>query len=192
VRLQRVGEVSGTDKAHPHTYLPHYEDEISRLDRPGGGVLLELGVLDGASTAMWRRWLPPSWVVIGLDIEHKEPVAGTLFVHGPQDDPAAVQAAADLAPGGLTVVVDDASHESEKTIRSFELLWPHLQPGGLYFVEDLRTSYHLLWNDYPGPTIMEHLKGLADRVHDEGSEYACVKIWPGLGLVQKATPTTGG
>jgi len=44
--------------------------------------------------------------------------------------------------GDFDVIVDDASHVSSLTIRSFEILWPFLKPGGVYVVEDLHSSYH--------------------------------------------------
>ena len=36
----------------------------------------------------------------------------------------------------LDLVVDDASHTYEETKASFEILFPLLQPGGIYLIED--------------------------------------------------------
>ena len=40
-------------------------------------------------------------------------------------------------PGiGFDLIIDDASHMLGPTKTSFEVLFPRLRPGGLYFVED--------------------------------------------------------
>jgi len=44
--------------------------------------------------------------------------------------------------GSLDVVIDDGGHSMEQQIQSFIKIWPHLNPGGVYLVEDLITSYH--------------------------------------------------
>lgn len=44
--------------------------------------------------------------------------------------------------GPFHIVIDDASHVSSLTIRSFEIIWPMLAKGGIYVVEDLHSSYH--------------------------------------------------
>jgi predicted O-methyltransferase YrrM len=36
----------------------------------------------------------------------------------------------------LDLVIDDASHDYEPTLASFEVLFPRLRPGGLYLIED--------------------------------------------------------
>jgi hypothetical protein len=36
----------------------------------------------------------------------------------------------------LDLIVDDASHTYEQTKASFEILFPLLQPGGIYLIED--------------------------------------------------------
>ena len=41
----------------------------------------------------------------------------------------------------LSLVIDDASHKLASTISSFDILFPHLAPGGLYVIEDWAWSY---------------------------------------------------
>ena len=45
----------------------------------------------------------------------------------------------------LDLVVDDASHLYEESVASFEVLFPHVRPGGLYLLEDWRWN-HILAN----------------------------------------------
>lgn len=204
--LDSLGLQYGTDKASSaHDYLNVYEREISA--RVGGrdqGTLLELGWWDGASVRMWRDWLNPDWTVVGVDIEPKQPVPGVTFIQGDQTSPGTLLDVLDVA-GGLDVVIDDASHLSPLTIESFRLFWPHVKPGGLYFVEDLQVSYLPEWHGWDptlhsgnrrlGTSIMQFLKRLADDVHvghaDAGPanpgyhDVAQVAFWPGLCMVRK-------
>jgi len=168
--LNDLGVKAGTDKSSlRHNYLPAYEQHLAPY-REQPITLLELGVLDGASLRMWRDWLPAA-TIVGLD--HKQPISvtGCTILHGEQDDPAAIGRVAEHGP--FQVIIDDASHLSSKTIASFELLYPHLNPGGLYIIEDLHASY---WPGIYGNqdadtnpdtskhTIMAYLKRLADDV----------------------------
>lgn len=174
--LNQLGTTYGTDKSSlRHNYLPLYEHYLTPYRRRPI-TLLELGVLDGASLRMWRDYLP-SATIIGLD---KQPVTidGCTVIHGEQDDPTAIACVAERGP--IDVIIDDASHQSTKTTRSFELLYPHLTPGGLYVIEDLHASY---WNKIygdqdadPNPdttkhTIMVFLKRLADDVNFNPHDY---------------------
>lgn len=182
--LDSIGLAYGTDKASSHhDYLRVYEQQIPHT---GKGSLLELGWLDGASIGMWREWLPATWTVTGLDIEPKTPLLGTNFVLGSQDDPQTIAVAAG-SYGPFDVIIDDASHESHRTIASISLLWEHLKPGGRYFIEDLQTSYLPAWNGQ-GNTIMWFLKHRADDVHiKHGRRFDVqhIAFWRDLAMLQK-------
>jgi hypothetical protein len=43
--------------------------------------------------------------------------------------------------GGLDIVIDDGSHIASHQRKSFETLFPLLDPEGIYIVEDLPTAY---------------------------------------------------
>lgn len=208
--LDELGLKHGTDKSTAaHGYLPVYEELLCA--RFGGrqellrskGSLLELGWFDGASMRMWREWLP-EWQITGLDIEPKAPIDGVDFVQGGQDSSRVAQRVAE-EHGPFDVIVDDASHLSPLTIRSFELYWPELRAGGIYLIEDLHVSYHAAWQgntnpDAPGSrgqTIMQYLRQLADAVHlGHGGagphsrhvryrDVASVAYWPGFAAITK-------
>jgi len=44
----------------------------------------------------------------------------------------------------LDVVIDDASHLYTPSLATFEVLFPRLRPGGLYFLEDWRVHVALI------------------------------------------------
>ena len=69
--------------------------------------------------------------------------------------------------GGFDVVVDDASHIGRLTRASFELLWPHVKPGGWYFLEDVNTSYLDAYEGNPDPALgINTAVGLAKHLVD--------------------------
>ena len=65
--------------------------------------------------------------------------AGSIRVLvGDQSDPRAL--AEWGAAGPFDAIIDDGSHKSSHIMRSFDALWPKLQPGGVYIITDLCAS----------------------------------------------------
>ena len=46
----------------------------------------------------------------------------------------------DKSGGQYDLIIDDGGHNVWEQRPSFEVLWDHLMPGGLYFIEDLQAS----------------------------------------------------
>src|SRR2546430_616290 len=69
--LNNIGLRHDTDKSSRfHNYLDFYEQQLP--DRSFDGRLLEIGVMDGYSMAMWREYYPDAADIIGLDIMPKD------------------------------------------------------------------------------------------------------------------------
>lgn len=165
-----------TDKWGGHWYARHYDFHFGPLrDKPL--TLLEIGVggyddprAGGESLRMWRDYFPRA-TIYGLDIVDKSAhdEARIRTVLGSQDDPALLERLSREA-GGFDIVIDDGSHLCGHVIRSFEILFPLLNPDGIYVVEDLQTSY---WPVFGGrltreadpQTSMGYLKRLADGLN---------------------------
>ena len=68
--------------------------------------------------------------------------------------------------GPFDIIIDDGSHFQEHIFTSFNILWPFLNPGGIYVIEDLATAY---WPEYGGdpeqPPAMRLLFHLCDQMH---------------------------
>jgi cephalosporin hydroxylase len=123
-----------TDKVHPHGYLPDYRRLAALL--PPQPAVCEVGVLRGESLVMWQDFFPGG-TIIGVDCDEGATwPAGTIAVISQQDDPGLAEAVSAYAPGGLDLIVDDASHIGSLTLATFALLWPLVKPGGFYVVED--------------------------------------------------------
>jgi hypothetical protein len=110
-------------------------------------TILEIGVgghhvaEGGESLRMWRDYFPRA-LIHGVDLYDKRSVQEQrIRIHqGDQGDREFLaRLAAEVGP--LDVVIDDGSHVNEHVITSFNALFPLLNEGGLYLIEDLQSSY---------------------------------------------------
>jgi hypothetical protein len=206
--LRRLGGYHGTNKAGLGNVGLDYLDTYARYLR-GLRVkrfaLLELGVYRGESLRMWRDYLPRA-EIYGLDID---PAAasraqGFRVFTGSQADASIVASALDEIGSSLRVVVDDASHVTALTIASFDLIFPRLPRGGLYFIEDLGSTYgDRAWREQPWPgrelnaelpegsradldAFVARLLHDLDGQGDGGRTVAFVHAWPLMLVVGRA------
>ncbi|MFQ6329972.1 class I SAM-dependent methyltransferase [Nocardia sp. CWNU-33] len=171
----------GSDKWGGHWYTEHYERHFAPL-RNSRVRLLELGIggyqapnVGGASLRIWKQYFRRG-MVYGLDYFDKSGIAEPRLqpLQGDQGDPALL---AELGGslGLFDIIIDDGSHISGDVIASFEALFAHVRPGGLYVVEDTQTSYWTGWGgsstelDSPATTV-GYLKTLVDALHHQEFE----------------------
>lgn len=131
-----------------HHYIPIYDRYFSSF-RGKNIKFLEIGVSKGGSLAMWRKYFGHSAIIYGIDIDKNcarfDGVAGQVRI-GSQADVSFLQSVIDQM-GGVDVILDDGSHHMEHIKKSFNYLFPKLNDGGIYMVEDLHTAY---WTKYGG------------------------------------------
>jgi len=145
--LPMLARIFGSDKWVGHTYCEHYQKVFTSFRRSKFN-LLEIGVggddsliHGGNSLRMWKAYFPKA-EIIGVDIFDKsaqEEKRVSVF-QGDQGNPTFLKDLA-IKSGGFLIVIDDGSHRGEDIKVSFETLFPYLQPGGVYVVEDLETAY---------------------------------------------------
>lgn len=143
------GFASQPDHFHLMKERGMVEGYVDRLGGVAGGRIVELGIFRGGSTAFLAHLLRPE-VLLAVDIADERVDALDAFVaaHGydaavqlrygvDQSDPGLVDLVRDALGGAAPdLVIDDASHALDLTRRSFEMLFPLLEPGGLYVIED--------------------------------------------------------
>jgi hypothetical protein len=121
-------------------YLRHYEAALATL-RDAPINLIEIGVQNGASTRVWK-WFFSQAQIIGIDINPgcarwaQERVK--IEIGSQTDGEFLDRVCAENPP---TVIVDDGSHVGEHMIFTFQRIFPHLAPGGVYIVEDFGYRY---------------------------------------------------
>ncbi|GLZ33826.1 hypothetical protein Lesp02_60140 [Lentzea sp. NBRC 105346] len=159
-----------TDKWGGHWYTPHYQRHFAAYQAKRVTVL-EIGIggydlpdVGGGSLLMWKHFFRRG-LVYGLDIYDKtgldQPRLQTI--KGDQNDPVFLEQLGQSI-GPIDIVVDDGSHLTEHVVTSFNALFPHVRPGGLYVIEDLQTSY---WPGYGAGESMGLLKTLLDGLHHQ-------------------------
>lgn len=150
----------------------HYFDVYHRcLDRFRGQAIkfVEIGVQNGGSAHLWRRYLGPHAQIIGIDVDPAcqalEREGFEIWI-GDQADPEFWRRFKQTH-GCVDVVLDDGGHTMRQQITTFEALFPALADGGVYLCEDTHTSY------FPGHggglrragTFHEYVKALVDEMH---------------------------
>ena len=128
----------GGDKGSLHSYIEVYEREMTKLRNID---LLEIGVWEGHSLAMWQEYFKASRI-IGLDID----LAKCRFEVDARQCDATSEEALNFTLGDATFdyIIDDGSHQPAHQVRSFELLWDRVKPGGKYFIEDIDNDEALV------------------------------------------------
>jgi len=118
-------------------------------------TILELGIWDGGSAAFWVETLKLSQYV-GIDLQARgdsryyqlwhsqrgDGIAHTEWGISQTDGRAlnAIISKYQLEP--IDLIIDDCSHQYDATLKSFELLFNRLRPGGYYIIEDWAWALH--------------------------------------------------
>lgn len=183
--LNEIGLRYRTDKCSDgkgfgHGYCDIYESYLSPLKNKKL-VLLEIGIggeehIDrgGQSLRMWHDYLPQA-IISGVDLYEKKlpdfDYARVQIFKAHQTDQQTLHEII-LKIGNPDIIIDDGSHHNMLTSKTFDILFPYLNPGGLYFCEDVHTSY---WKKYyegnpnpsEGDTTMNFFKRLTDQLNHD-------------------------
>lgn len=149
-------------------YFPIYDRHLARFrDRPV--TVLEIGVSEGGSMLMWRHYFGPRARIYGVDIDPRckaiEQEQIQVFIGSQTDRTFLRELRRSLPP--IDVLIDDGGHSMLQQRATFEELFDHVAPDGIYICEDVQTSYLLR---YGGGhryrrSFMEFTKGLIDQLH---------------------------
>lgn len=179
IDLSDLATKHGTDKNPTlHNYCDRYEDVLPR--RWDKVTLCEIGILNGASIAMWAEWFThPETKIVGVDIDPgaiarakgylescglfdsrielisanatTEVFAGLVYLHSP-----------------FNVIIDDGSHMCEDQILALRHGWSLLGEGGLWIVEDIHVGCHPQFNDHNGGNILDFIGMTARDMQFDG------------------------
>ena len=151
-------------------YIGIYEAELASMVAAGQPLsLLEIGVQNGGSLQIWKKYLPPGSRLVGIDIN---PDCSKLELDENTTLHIADASSKKVLDGVLgdmmfDVIIDDGSHQSKDVINTYKTLFSRLRGGGKYIIEDLHTSY---WTEYGGSfrgktSSIEFLKSLVDGLN---------------------------
>jgi len=151
-----------------HKYIHYffvYDRIFSRFLKNGKPVkMLEIGVQNGGSLEIWKKYLPQNSDIHGIDIDEKclqlKFSDGISFHLGSALDSNFMEKT--FGNIQFDVIIDDGSHICKDVIQTFEYLFPKMKNGGCYIVEDMHTSY---WKKFGGggyKSSVEYFKKLID------------------------------
>jgi hypothetical protein len=161
-KLTQIGIHNHTDKAI-FGYLDVYEEHFNKFTNNDAITIAEVGVLGGSSLRTWRCFFPNS-KIIGIDKvkdsinERGETVQNDFFRsdsnskfflcdQGKTEDLISLKNILINENIGIDVFIDDGSHFQKDMIQTFEIMFPLLNKGGIYIIEDICTTKNLLRGD---------------------------------------------
>jgi len=142
--LAQIARRVGPKKKYLRSFVERYQQLFEQL-REEPITLLEIGIggykdpaRGGESLRMWAEFFPNGRIV-GLDINYKclDMPSNTRIHAGSQTDTVTLDSLTSEY-GGFDIVIDDASHVTDKTITTFEWLWDATRL--FYIVEDLHMA----------------------------------------------------
>jgi hypothetical protein len=149
-----------TDKVTTHSYqtmygtflLPFYEAKPN-MKFLEVGLGCDMGYGPGASVKLWKKLFPQAelWEAeFNEACVNKSRANGQLEgIHtlvGDQENNTVLDTWIEQSNGGhFDVIVDDGGHHNCQIYHTFLKFWPLLNPGGLYFIEDLQAGR---WGNY--------------------------------------------
>ncbi|CZT11713.1 uncharacterized protein RCO7_08685 [Rhynchosporium graminicola] len=166
----------GTDKVSPHHYNHMYEKYLDPVrDRPLKMLEIALGCNmaygPGKSYYTWLEFLPRVDLYYieydGACVEKwSKDMTNVKVFTGDQADARFLETFISASGGGFDIIIDDGGHFMNQQLTSLNKLFPIVKPGGIYFIEDLATSYQEGYGATEGkPTMIGMVKELLDDLN---------------------------
>jgi hypothetical protein len=146
----KLKDIFNNHTDRPSSKWKHYFDIYDRhLQHLIGQefTLFEIGVAQGGSLQIWRKYFGDKVKIIGIDIEPKSIYNESQIIteQGNQADPNFLMSLI-KTHGTPDVIIDDGSHIQTDILATFSVLYPQLNYNGVYIVEDCHTSYSPQWS----------------------------------------------
>ena len=174
-KLSELAKNFKTDKGiDSHEYTEIYDIYFDPIKDEKINIF-EIGIDQGESLKLWESYFKNS-NIIGLDInpdcmkyigDRKKVYIGSQI-----DEFLLYKIQKENNP--LSIIIDDGSHNWDDQIKTFQTAFSLLKNGGIYFIEDLHTSYVNKWSG-KDISCMEFLKKLTDDVMLHGKSFIGTK-----------------
>jgi len=157
--------------------------------------ILEVGVYKGGSILALHDYCPNAKIVgVDRDLSYvpesrfkyeMEDFERIKLIEADQEDSSAMRKVGE-EHGKFEVIIDDAGHRALEQIKCFEVLWPYVVAGGLYFIEDVfREEKPLQLKDYFLQTVQSFCtKPGVYRNLD--IEFSHIAFYPGMIVIKKS------
>jgi len=174
--FEEIGLRAGTDKVTHHGYQRFYPRYIENIRETATGML-EIGISTHNSIHLWQKYFSKAHIY-GIDINHNQSFDPRVtMIQADQSNFEDLERTAIYYTHPIQFIIDDGSHIPEHQVLTFNLFFDTLlQPGGIYIVEDIETSYWTREDCYGYPThygyknpnsFIEKVKPIIDKINDE-------------------------
>ena len=124
-------------------YLEMYHNHMSRF-RGRDVIFMEIGVQSGGKIPLLRHYFGEGFVYVGVDVNPStKRYESADWVHievGDSSDPAFLAELRAKYPH-VDIFLDDGGHRMDQQMIALREMLPHVQPQGVYILEDLSTSW---------------------------------------------------
>ena len=163
------------------TYFPVYDVLLQRYQNTPI-TFVEIGVLNGGSLFMWRKFFGDSARIIGIDLNPEakkwEEHGFEIFI-GSQEDPTFWAEFCESVED-IDVVLDDGGHTYLQQIITTETLLGRIKDQGMLIVEDTHTSYMSGFGD-PKIGFMNYILQTIHRINSRFGSFQPVqtdrRVW---------------
>jgi len=162
------------DKGTTHSYIEYYQQLLEPY-REVATDILEIGVAPGAlSLRMWEEYFFNA-SIYGIDIQEYYDNITKYNNDRIKIDIGNATKKEDIDRlylyNTFDFILDDGSHSLRDQLMSFEYLFPKVNPGGIYIIEDIQEYYEpaiadIFRNLHPNVDIVDrrHIKGRYDDI----------------------------
>lgn len=172
-----IGSRSGTDKIYHHGYYRYYPIYLERFRDVRDAGMLEIGIDESHSLGLWLEYFSRAFIY-GIDIGLCKDGERYKIFQADQSKRSELEHIVNTQISHpIFFIIDDGSHIPEHQLLSFDYLFASLlQPGGVYIIEDIETSYWTRNGLYGYSTnygyrhqysLIEIFKDLLDDVNSE-------------------------
>lgn len=136
--------------------------------------ILEIGVSQGGSLELWKKYFGEKMHLYGVDINPRckelEDEQVTIFI-GEQEDRNFLHKLKNKIPK-VDILIDDGGHTMIQQITTFEEMFSHVKEDGIYLCEDTHTSYIDAFHGAykKKDTFIEYSKNFIDYINAWHSE----------------------
>ena len=108
---------------------------------------LEMGIREGGSLLWAKNFFGQGSTIQGLDmdINQSQPIDGVGMYQINQEDTDGLTVFGNTY-GKFDIIIDDGSHVARLTQNTFNALYPFLNQGGKYIIEDWGAGYFPQWS----------------------------------------------
>lgn len=152
---------------HNGVYLVDIYEQYFDKIKNNNISFLEIGVYEGASIGMWLEYFNNiDLYMIDIDPNTKKYERPKVDITiGSQADENIIKSITDKC-NSFDIILDDGSHINELTLKSFDLLWKYLKPGGLYIIEDTHCTYEPNISNWSDNLVRNTLPGMKYNSQD--------------------------